>query len=374
MTNDNIERAHIAVAGAGYAGFSAALQLRKSAPNIKVTILDRRTDFLRVTHLHKTVYSSLKDWQIPFAELCKRNNFNFIEHDCNFDEKVLTEFNDSGKLNIRNTQYEFSALIVSTGFQSAIPSPPGVWDIERLCREDFHDFLKSIAAEQKPQEYVIVGAGPTGLQFLFELKAKAAAGSRISLVFLDKRPLSNYPASFSDYVLKKLEQSNIEVYAESKLISEENALFIEGKIKNQISRDAIVLFLTGVKPSPMLFSCDAFGRVLLKDQLLEKVFSAGDASKFSGNGLNAMTAQAAVRKGRLVAENILKMLTGQNLNKYNFKELGFFISLGPFDGLGYMLIKEIMLSGLPAFAVKESIELQFDLFVQGFDTYPPFLL
>ncbi|MCB1202570.1 MAG: hypothetical protein KDK41_18160, partial [Leptospiraceae bacterium] len=63
-----------------------------------------------------------------------------------------------------------------------------------------------------------------------------------------------------------------------------------------------------------------------------------------------------------------------NLNKYNFKELGFFISLGPFDGLGYMLIKEIMLSGLPAFAVKESIELQFDLFVQGFDTYPPFLL
>ena len=105
---------------------------------------------------------------------------------------------------------------------------------------------------------------------------------------------------------------------------------------------------------------------------LESVYAVGDCTKYAGQGLNSSSAQAAVRKGKLVAQNLNRKSTGKDLKQYTYKELGYFLSLGPGDGVGWMIHPDNVLSGPPAMVVKETIEAQYDLFIRGFDTYLPF--
>ena len=62
----------------------------------------------------------------------------------------------------------------------------------------------------------------------------------------------------------------------------------------------------------------------------------------------------------------------KRLKPYNYKELGYFLSLGRGDGVGWMLHPENVIDGPPALVIKEAIEVQHDLYLKGFDTYLPF--
>ena len=85
-----------------------------------------------------------------------------------------------------------------------------------------------------------------------------------------------------------------------------------------------------------------------------------------------MSAQIAVRKARIVSRNILNHSQNKSLNPFNYKELGYFISMGGLDGIGWMLFPMNVLFGPPAFVVKELIEKQLDFFITGLDTYIDF--
>ena len=99
------------------------------------------------------------------------------------------------------------------------------------------------------------------------------------------------------------------------------------------------------------------------------LFAAGDCARYAGGGLDAMTAQAAVRKGKLVAENIRRLSRHEPLAAYDYQALGYFLSLGPLDGIGWLGSPGNILSGAPAFTVKIAVEAQFNLFLRGVDTY-----
>jgi NADH dehydrogenase FAD-containing subunit len=85
-----------------------------------------------------------------------------------------------------------------------------------------------------------------------------------------------------------------------------------------------------------------------------------------------MSAQIAVRKARIVSRNILNHSQNKSLNNFNYKELGYFISMGGLDGIGWMLFPMNILFGPPAFVVKELIEKQLEFFITGLDTYIDF--
>ena len=50
-------------------------------------------------------------------------------------------------------------------------------------------------------------------------------------------------------------------------------------------------------------------------------------------------------------------------------DIGYLLSLGPNDGVGWIGNKNNIVSGLPAFIAKEAIEAQYDLLLSGEDTY-----
>jgi NADH dehydrogenase len=100
------------------------------------------------------------------------------------------------------------------------------------------------------------------------------------------------------------------------------------------------------------------------------VFAAGDCSRYRLPGSNALTAQTAVRKGKLAARNILRH-SGRIrlLEPYWHQDLGYVISLGPSDAVGWIALERNIVAGLPAAVVKEIVEAQYDLLLAGIDTY-----
>ena len=68
--------------------------------------------------------------------------------------------------------------------------------------------------------------------------------------------------------------------------------------------------------------------------------AAGDCARYAARGLDAMTAQAAVRKGKHVAANISRIERGRAPIAYGYQELGYVVSLGRFDSVGWLLVRE----------------------------------
>ena len=82
-----------------------------------------------------------------------------------------------------------------------------------------------------------------------------------------------------------------------------------------------------------------------------------------------MTAQAAVRKGKLVAHNIRNLNAQRGLRRYRYQEKGYLLSLGSIDAVGWLGLRCNLLKGFPANVLKEAMESQYDLFLDGVDTY-----
>lgn len=113
-----------------------------------------------------------------------------------------------------------------------------------------------------------------------------------------------------------------------------------------------------------------FGQVVADGEVLDRIFTAGDCSYYRSLGSNAMTAQSAVRKGKLAARNILRH-SGlvKLLEPYLHRDLGYLISLGPQDSVGWLVSERNVVAGFPAAVVKELVEAQYDLLLAGIDTY-----
>lgn len=352
---------------------SAILDLRNQHPSLKVLLVDSRAVFLRVTHLHKTVHTALGEWQIPYRELARRHSFSFMQAAVSISFSFIHEFEKTGELLINGESICARSLILATGFMPAHEAPAGAYSLSYLMANGFRSLFEETL--RRKLGFCIVGAGPTGLQYLFEIDDELRSRNievPLSLVYLDETPLNEWPRAYVDYVEAKLRDRNISVYNLSsvKEICDTHVTVERQGVLHSIAPSS-VLFLTGVSANPMSLECDAYGRVLDEGKsAFTKVFAAGDISTFQGKGLNAMTAQAGVRKGRLAAKNAVGFLEGTEQEKYKFRELGFFLSLGKYDALGFLFYKEVMLSGLSALGIKEAIEIQFDLFIKGIDTYP----
>ena len=119
-------------------------------------------------------------------------------------------------------------------------------------------------------------------------------------------------------------------------------------------------------------SSNAYGQVEIDNQLLPDIFSAGDCADFAGKGLNLLTAQAALRKGKLVAHNIRNRNAGRGLRRYRYQEKGYLLSLGPIDAVGWLGLRCNLFTGFVANSLKEAMESQYDLFLDGVDTYVGF--
>ncbi|MDO3378973.1 NAD(P)/FAD-dependent oxidoreductase [Geoalkalibacter halelectricus] len=369
---------NILVIGGGYAGLACLMALRRSFPATELHLFDSAPQHVQATRLHQTLRRPLSEITRPFADLAQQFGFTYHPQGVRFTAEDLCRWQETKTLEIDGACLEFDFLVIAAGARTReLPPGENVLIREDLARQDAGALLEQTLEDVKGRaaEVAVVGGGATGLQFLFELRQWGADHGRalnLRLIDLDSRLLSRLPEAFHRYLCRRLKAHAIAYHGATHYRGQRGGRIylepLDGGDPFDLPCD-LVLGFPGVSAMPRLLETNRYGQVLADGLPLDCIFAAGDCSCYLSAGLNAQTAQAAMRKGALVADNILRATEGRRLAPYLHRELGYFISLGDRDGIGWLGLRANVLTGLGAFAVKEALEAQYDLFLRGINTY-----
>lgn len=352
----------IIVAGGGYAGLACLMELRRRMPDAQLHLYEPRSHHLKITHLHETVRRPLDRYRVPYPDLASRLRFEHHRTTVALEGQALLADG-------RPLDYDYVA--VTTGASAvAHPRSTNVYDRDDLCTRNTGELLSELLAdEHRPRTVTVVGGGASGVQFVFEVAERLrreAPGAGVRLVDGGDRPLASQPAGVGDYVVGALGRAGIEYRPRTQLVAAgDDAIEVESDAGRESLSSGLTLVFTGLEPAPRAFETDTFGRV----EGLRAAWAAGDCARYDSRGDDAMTAQVAVRQGKHVARNIDRAARGVEPLEYFFRELGYVVSLGAGDAAGWLMLHDHVVTGVGAFAIKELVEAQYDLFVAGVDTY-----
>lgn len=316
----------ITIVGGGFGGVKAALTLSKKK-NALITLITDKPDFQYYPALYGTATgkSHRQSW-IPLGEIfAGHDNVEVvIDSVTQIDKAAKTITTSSG------TTHTYKKLILSLGSVTTYFGIPGLNDyaygikshdeITRLKQHLLEEFSKANGADK---DFLIVGAGPTGVElasalgtYLKHLKKRYRQHEpriTISIIEAASRVLPRMSEKASSLVAERLKKLHVHVELNKK-VEEETAdsLIVNGKpIKSHT-----VIWTSGVANNPFFsknanqFELAKNGKVVVDAYLRssQDVYVIGDNAFTQWCGL----AQTALYDGIFVAEHIL----GKSKKKY----------------------------------------------------------
>jgi len=372
------KRLKVVIIGGGYAGIAALTTLLHYAPDTEITIIDPNNQHLKITHLHETFRYPLTDLLIPFSDLENRFGCRHIAVSMRLDEEQLQTCQETKRLILNEEVLDFDYLLIASGCESrTIEHDADVLDLQDFTTSPGSELLAQfIHNHSQPEQSIsVVGGGATGIQFLFEIKqflSRTKSKTELRLIHSGEQVLEQFPEGFNTYVQSRMHDMNIAFYSNTYYRGQQSGkiLLTEKQTEKQFELPSSMSILFLGKKQQKLFSANAFGQILQNKKALQNIFAAGDCSCYQSIGSNTLTAQSAVRKGKLAARNILRHSGFLGLlEPYLHHELGYVVSLGPTDAVGWLGSESNLLTGISALAIKELVEVQYDLLLAGIDTY-----
>src|SRR6202035_5124435 len=327
----------VVIVGAGFGGLNAAKKLAGTPASI--TVIDRKNYHTFQPLLYQVATAGLSPGEIagPIRAILRRHsNVEVLMAEVtDFDlERRLVKTEE------QDVPYDF--LIVAAGASHAYfghdewqALAPGLKTIEDALEIRRRVLLAFELAERRaaagegndPLNFVIVGAGPTGVELagtLAEICRHALANdfraidpSRARIHLLEGGPhvLPAYPEDLSRSALEQLRRLGVEVSTSTMVTKIEPGVIYAGEARMDA---AVILWAAGVAASPLGkklgVATDRAGRVLVKADLSipghPEVFVIGDLAALkdaSGNMLPGV-APVAILEGRFVAKLIAKEL------------------------------------------------------------------
>jgi NADH dehydrogenase len=375
------KRLKVVIVGGGYAGVAALTNLLHYAPDTDITIIDPKTQHIKITHLHETFRYPLTDLLVPFTEIENRYECRHIVASVNFDQDKLQECQDKKQLVLNEEVLDFDYLIIASGCESRAVDPirkDNILSLQDFTIANGSDLLTKLLDQgnSSEQSISVVGGGATGIQFLFEIKQflnRIKSKAALRLIHSGEHVLEQFPDGFGSYVEARMGEMDIAFYPNTYYREQQDGQILltnkQTKEPFELASSLSILFLG--KKQQNIFTANAFGQGIIANQEpLQNIFVAGDCSYYQSLGSNTLTAQSAVRKGKLVARNILRHSGFPGLlEPYLHHELGYVVSLGPSDAVGWLVSEGNLITGIPALTIKELVEVQYDLLLAGIDTY-----
>lgn len=369
----------IVIVGGGYAGIAAMTTLLRHMPEADITIVDPRSQHVKITHLHETFRYPLEDVLVPFSALENRFGCRHVCAELVPQESALQQWQNDKRITLKDRTLEFDYLLIASGAAGKqMESAENVVVLQDFMTRSGTEILNSHldAGNADEQPISVIGGGATGVQFLFEiahfLRRRRKINSKLRLIDSGERVLKQFPEGFSSYTQTRMNDLGIDFHPDTLYRRQEGGeiLLEEKESARQFALPSALSFLfLGKKPDNLL-TANAFGQVLADHEPLQNIFTAGDCSSYHSYGSNTMTAQSAVRKGKLAARNILRHSgTLKFLEPYLHRDLGYVVNLGPTDAVGWLALEGNVVSGIPALVIKEVVEAQYDLLLTGIDTY-----
>jgi NADH dehydrogenase len=369
----------IVIVGGGYAGITALTTFLHYMPDADITIVDPRLQHIKITHLHETFRHPLRDFLVPFSSLERRFGCRHICTELPTTENNIQQWQNDKFITINEETIEFDYVLIASGATSKQADQEN----NILSLNDFitvpgpdllHRYLAT-ASQEKP--YIsVVGGGATGIQFLFEIAhfiRHQKMECNLRLIHGGNRVLQQFPKGFSQYAEARMIDLSIDFYPDTYYLEQQKDRILlktkETKNEFKLPSKMTLLFLGNNQEKRL--SANTFGQVLINDQPLRNIFTAGDCSNYNSCSSNTMSAQSSVRKGSLAARNILRASSVLKIfEPYLHHDLGYVVSLGPTDAVGWLAMENNVVGGTPALLIKELVESQYDLLLSaGIDTY-----
>lgn len=348
---------HVVILGGGFGGLYCARALRR-AP-VRVTLVDRRNFHLFQPLLYQVATAALSPADIasPIRHILHRNkNLEvWMAEATDVDPERHTVM-------LRDGQLRYDYLVVATGATHAYfghdewaPLAPGLKTVEDALEIRRRFLLAFEAAEreadasarQRLLTFVIVGAGPTGVELagtMAEIARKAlprdfrfvdTTAARIILVEGAGRVLPGYPADLSKKAQRQLERLGVEVRTGALVTQLEAEQVHVGEERIEAGN---VYWAAGVAASPLGARLgapvDRAGRVLAQPDCSlpghPEVFVIGDLAYLEREDGRAVpgVAQGAMQMGRHAARTIRRDLEGKSRERFHYVDKGNLATIG----------------------------------------------
>jgi NADH dehydrogenase len=331
-------RPRIVIVGAGFGGLFAAQALARV--DAEITVVDRHNYHLFQPLLYQVATAGLPPsdvaWPIRSILRRQRNATVLLGNVVGVDVAQRA-------VELEDRSLSFDYLVVATGSTHSYfghddwrPYAPGLKSIDdattirrRLLRAfEAAEMESDSARRERLLRFVIVGAGPTGVELagtIAELARFTLAAdfrridprsAKIVLVEAGPRVLSAFKAPQSDYALRSLVKLGVEVRLGSAVTACDDGGVWLGAERLE---SATVIWAAGVAASPagrwLAAPTDRAGRVLVQPDLSagDNVFVIGDAASLTledGRRVPGV-APAAKQQGRYVAKVIAARIAGR---------------------------------------------------------------
>jgi NADH dehydrogenase len=342
------QKPRIVIVGGGFAGLATVHALRHS--DAEVILVDRRNHHIFQPLLYQvaTAILSPADIAAPIRQLeAKQRNLSVLLAEVTGVD-VASRIIEASAPGVGIRKIAFDYLVVATGmrpsyfghdeFARYAPGLKSLSDAEAIRAKILGAFelaatIDDEAERARQMTFVLVGAGPTGVELAASLAQMVKVTLRgnfrridpakASIILLDagKRVLPTFAESVSRKVARHLEKLGVKVMTDVKVETVDDKGVIAG---GKRIPSATVMWTAGVAASPipkMLGTkTDRAGRALV-DPFLKvvdapRVFVAGDAASIMQDEHPVPgVAQAAIQEGRYVGRLIERELKGRKVER-----------------------------------------------------------
>jgi NADH:ubiquinone reductase (H+-translocating) len=334
----------VVIVGGGFAGVAAAKSLRGC--DADVTLIDRRNHHIFQPLLYQVATALLAPSEVatPIRQLAiRQKNLSVILAEvsglADEERSVLT-----CSPGVESGRVAFDYLILAPGMQASYfghdefarhaPSLKTVADAELVRAKVLSAFelaeeTEDPVARRRLLTFVLVGAGPTGVELAASVAGLARATlrssfrridpaeGRILLIEAGKRILPSFDETLASKAAKRLARLGVEVVTEAKVehIDAQGVVVTGQRIES-----ATVLWTAGVAPAPILkelhSETDRAGRIRVSPNMevpeRPGIFVVGDAAALSQDGRPLPgVAQVAIQQGRYVGQLVRARIEGR---------------------------------------------------------------
>jgi NADH:ubiquinone reductase (H+-translocating) len=353
------------ILGGGFGGLYAARSFRRIP--VSVTLLDQHNFHLFQPLLYQVATGALSPANIaaPLRSVLKhqRNTQIILSKVIDIDPSKREVILDS------NQRIPYDSAIIATGSQQHYfgndqwrQRAPGLKTIEdavairqKILRIFEHAEREALLGKTAPPLcFVIVGAGPTGVEMAGAIAELARytlrqefrkidpAQTRINLIEGSDRILPLYPEDLSQKAVTKLEKLGVEILTKCAVTNiEENSISYkkDGAIQNLMINQ--IFWTAGVKASEfgsilaerLAIKTDKAGRIPVQMDLSvpghPEIFVIGDLALFiQDNKALPGVAPVAMQEGRYVAKAIRMRLQGKTSFPFRYRDRGQMATIG----------------------------------------------
>jgi NADH:ubiquinone reductase (H+-translocating) len=381
----------VMIVGGGFGGLAAAKALRRTPA--QVILIDRSNHHLFQPLLYQVATCVLNTGQIgsPIRGILRnhRNTIVIMGEVTGVNKEQRYVLASSADRTEVPLPYDY--LILATGsahsyfghdeFEQFAPGLKSLADAAAVRNRILQAFEQAEAEEDPSKHrdlltFVLVGAGPTGVELASELAQLIQAtlrsefrridplSARVVLVEAGNRVLGSFAENLSRAAQRRLERLGVEVrLAHTVDQVDEDGVMVAGE---RIPAKTVI-WTAGVAPSPaakwLAVETDRAGRVTVQPDLTvpghPEVFVVGDTAALQQRGKPLPgVAQVAMQQGRYAGRMIDRRISGKPpLRPFSYFDKGNMAVVG--KGFAVLEIRQLRISGFLAWLAWVAVHLQF---------------